>query len=94
MKENSVVKSKLEEAERQIESLKLDRRGFAERLQAEELERRASLESQIKRLNQDLQRVRANRDYLQHSLNLRISSKEIEINRTQSVATIDKARDV
>lgn len=94
LKENSVLKSKLDEAEHQLDQIKLERRSYAERLKAEELERLAVLEAQIKKSNQNLQRVRANRDYLQHSLSLRISSNESELARSQKLSELAKVNEV
>ncbi|KAJ1567827.1 hypothetical protein HK405_004632, partial [Cladochytrium tenue] len=90
--ENQLLKNRLDKVLVEYEELQSERRKFVEQLESEELSRRKVLENEIRKLSDDLTRVRANRDNLQHSLELRSSKDEAEIVQNEEIRMIANTR--
>ncbi|KAI9102032.1 hypothetical protein DFS34DRAFT_647815 [Phlyctochytrium arcticum] len=92
MKENELIKTRLETMSKQVEQLEGSRRQFAEQIELEEGTRRKNLESELRKVENDLQRVRNNRDTLQQTLDMRCSKDEVELQQLQEIRVIANAR--
>ncbi|KAI9352532.1 hypothetical protein DFJ73DRAFT_349021 [Zopfochytrium polystomum] len=92
--ENQLLKNRLDKVFVEFEEMQADRRKFVEQLEAEEVGRRKVLEAEIKKLSDDLTRVRGNRDSLQHTLDLRSSKDEAEIVQNEQIRMIANTRKV
>ncbi|KNC97517.1 uncharacterized protein SPPG_09429 [Spizellomyces punctatus DAOM BR117] len=90
--ENEIIKTRLEKLSREVEELRSERRKFTEELENEESSRRKVLETEMRKLEGDLTRIRGNRDHLQHALDLRCSKDEVEIVQMQEIRVIANTR--
>ncbi|KAJ1962970.1 E3 ubiquitin-protein ligase bre1 [Dispira parvispora] len=82
----------LEKAQTELEDIKARRLQFQENVESEALARRKTLESQIKRLEGDATRLRANRDHYQQ-LHLAHSAKEgPELKASQEIRSLANSR--
>ncbi|KAI8051686.1 hypothetical protein BDF22DRAFT_744686 [Syncephalis plumigaleata] len=104
MQEIDYLRMQLNEVERQrvtiealqaeLEELKSSRRQYMEQVQTEEKKRREVLESELRRLENDLTRVRGNRDHLQQQLELRCSKDNTELVQHQEIRVIANTRKI
>ncbi|KAI8817597.1 uncharacterized protein EV422DRAFT_541347 [Fimicolochytrium jonesii] len=92
LSENEVLKQRLERMTGEIEEYRAERTKFAEELEAEHITRRKVLETEMRRLESDLTRVRGNRDQLQHNLDLRCAKDNVEIAQLQEIRVLANAR--
>ncbi|KAI9596687.1 hypothetical protein BDF19DRAFT_21918 [Syncephalis fuscata] len=85
-------RASVESAQTEIEELRTNRRQYMEQVQTEERKRREVLESELRRLENDLTRVRGNRDHLQQQLELRCSKDNTELVQHQEIRVIANTR--
>ncbi|KAJ3206200.1 hypothetical protein HDU82_004655 [Entophlyctis luteolus] len=96
--ENMVYKKRLDNLTLEYEELQSERRKFIEQVEvrkAEELARRKVLDVEMKKLETDLLRVRANRDALQESFQLQKEKEAVELhhqNEMKFLAGAQKSR--
>ncbi|KAJ3326385.1 E3 ubiquitin-protein ligase bre1 [Blyttiomyces sp. JEL0837] len=90
--ENAILKNRLDKLNHEYEELQSERRKFIEQLESDETARRKVLESELKKLETDLTRIRGNRDNLQHSLDLRVSKDELDIAQNIEIRTLANTR--
>ncbi|KAI8605376.1 hypothetical protein EDD21DRAFT_146517 [Dissophora ornata] len=84
---NEVVKLKAD-----LEELHLCRRKFMENLETEEKGRRAALEGELKKLENDISRLRDNRDRFQQMYEARCTKDDYEMQQNQEIRKIANTR--
>lgn len=92
--ENEILKGRLEKLTEELENLRSERRQYSEGVEAEEANRRKTLETEIRKLESDLTRIRGNRDHLQQSLELRCVKDEVELEQMQEIRVLANTRKV
>ncbi|KAJ3121624.1 E3 ubiquitin-protein ligase bre1 [Nowakowskiella sp. JEL0407] len=90
--ENEIIKQRMEKLTKEMEELQAERRTYMDQIVSEESLRRKQLEAEIKKLESDLLRVRANRDTLQQNLDLRVAKDEAEFSQISEIKVIANTR--
>ncbi|KAJ3108242.1 E3 ubiquitin-protein ligase bre1 [Phlyctochytrium planicorne] len=90
--ENACLKGRIDKVLEDYESLVSERRKFVEQCEADEAGRRKALEAEIKRLENDLTRIRGLRDTLQHNMELRNAKDGVELAQNQEIKVIANSR--
>ncbi|KAF9581043.1 E3 ubiquitin-protein ligase bre1 [Lunasporangiospora selenospora] len=76
----------------ELEDLRVSRRKFMDALEAEEKNRRAALEAEVKKLENDISRVRDSRDRFQQMYENRCAKDEYELQQNQEIRKIANSR--
>ncbi|KAI8591153.1 hypothetical protein BDZ88DRAFT_412597 [Geranomyces variabilis] len=90
--ENELLRQRLDKMSAELDEMRIERTKLIEDMEAEELSRRKTIEAELKRLESDLTRVRANRDQLQHSLDLRCSKDELDVQQVNEIRVVANTR--
>lgn len=78
----------------ELDELKLSRRKFMDSLESEEKNRRATLEGELKKLENDISRVRDSRDRFQQMYEARCTKDDYEMQQNQEIRKIANTRKV
>ncbi|KAJ1960305.1 E3 ubiquitin-protein ligase bre1, partial [Dimargaris xerosporica] len=90
--EAQTLKALVDKAESEIHELKSSRTQFEEALVTEEKTRRKALTVEIKRLEGDVTRLRANRDHIQRLYDASCAKEEAELLANQEIRTLANSR--
>ncbi|KAI8802874.1 hypothetical protein BJ742DRAFT_529300 [Cladochytrium replicatum] len=90
--ENEILKAKNEKLLKELEALNAERRKLTETIEGEEGNRRRTMETEMRKLEADLTRLRNARDNLQQTLDLRCGKDEMELARDKEIRVIANAR--
>ncbi|KAI8801907.1 hypothetical protein BJ742DRAFT_834925 [Cladochytrium replicatum] len=90
--ENEILKAKNEKLLKELEALNVERRKLTETIEGEEGNRRRTMETEMRKLEADLTRLRNARDNLQQTLDLRCGKDELELARDKEIRVIANAR--
>ncbi|KAI9229004.1 MAG: hypothetical protein DHS80DRAFT_30192 [Piptocephalis tieghemiana] len=86
------LREALDSTRAERDHLRSSRHTYASTLEAEERERRATLQAEVRRLEGDLARVRGNRDHLQQQLDVRYARDSAELVQNQEIRRLANTR--
>ncbi|KAJ3160195.1 E3 ubiquitin-protein ligase bre1 [Geranomyces michiganensis] len=90
--ENELLRQRLDTMSAELDETRIERTKLIEDMEAEEMSRRKIVEAELKRLESDLTRIRANRDQLQHNLDLRCSKDELDVQQVNEIRVVANTR--
>ena len=76
----------------QVETLETERRQFIDNFKTEERQHRQTLEAELKKMNQDLNRLRQARDNMQKQLDLKTAKEALDLKHHQELKALAQAR--